>query len=509
MASPQKLSPAEAAALAVAQFEKCKDDFLYFLNFVKIEEPPQLATGYTGGATPLALWDHIVTLAEGFLTNTLDVTLKARQIGWTTIAAAFVAWLMRFKKNTFIPMISQGQLEAGDLRGKVRDILANLPPEWPPFTFDPDATLELGIKEMNSLARALPSTKDAGRSTTATLVLIDEGEFQEYLSSTMRAIKPTIDAGGQIIMGSTVDKSRAKSAFKNIYINSQRKGHKGKNGWKGRFLGWDVRPGRDQEWYQARLAEAEADDELGMDARLFMEQEYPRSEDEALRPSEFISAFDKQSLDLMWDYRKPAVEVGEGGYMRMYMRYRPGFRYWAASDIGLGKGGGDHSVTVILDQQGWAVCHLMSRSLGVDTFTDRSIDMLKLYKNPLWAIEDNSYGASALSYAHDAHYPRLYRRRVGNSDKTELGWNTNKNTRGLMWNHLINEVKAGNVWVPSEDGLAQMYQVMWDPEKERAEAQAGGHDDYPTALAIAREIKDLRPNYAGDSSKPLVPGSRF
>ena len=184
-----------------------------FLDNVKIVEPPQFASGFQGGPVDFQKWEHLIDLARIMPETRLVAVLKARQDGFSWLVAAYTAWLLRFHKHSFVPMISQGQLEAADLLGKVRTVLDNLPEAWR-VSDDPDSTLELGIKDMQSRARALASTEKAGRSLTATCVIIDEAEFQDYLPLTFAAIKPTIDAGGQIIMGSTVNKSKMKSVFK-------------------------------------------------------------------------------------------------------------------------------------------------------------------------------------------------------------------------------------------------------------------------------------------------------
>lgn len=499
------ISKSAKAALAV-EIERAKagQSFPYFLNFVKIVEPPQMDSGFQGGPIPFEKWPHLVEMAEIMPFVKLLVVLKARQDGFSWLVAAYVAWLTYFKKHSFVPMLSQGQLEAGDLLSKVKDVLNNLPEEWPPAVYDTDSVLEIALKDVESTVRALPSTEKAGRSVTATAVVIDEAEFQDSLALTMGAIKPTIDAGGQIIMGSTVNKQKARSIFKNIYRGASLDGKSGKNLYVKRFWGWAVRPGRNQEWYEQKLREMEDDEELGMDPRLFMEMEYPATEEEALRPSRFISAFDMDRLNEMWEQRREPIAWPEKPYMKVHQDFQIGMGYWAASDIGLGKGG-DYSCTVILDQNGWIVADVMSNELEPDEFVFHSMQMLTMYNNPRWAIESNSFGLSAIEAAERASYRNLYKRKQGNG--RVLGWLTNANTRDPMWDGLIAAVRTRACWVPSEDGLLQFYACMRDPKNQRVEAQQGAHDDYPTACAIAWAIRKEYPSYISDT--PAVVGSRF
>jgi hypothetical protein len=482
-------------------FQVSGRSFEGFLDNVKIVEPPQFASGFQGGPVDFQKWEHLIDLAKIMPETRLVAVLKARQDGFSWLVAAYTAWLLRFHKHSFVPMISQGQLEAADLLGKVRIVLDNLPEAWR-VSYDPDSTLELGIKEMQSRARALASTEKAGRSLTATCVIIDEAEFQDYLPLTFAAIKPTIDAGGQIIMGSTVNKSKLKSVFKQYYRGAPQ------NGWTKRF--WSVfdRPGRDEQWHADKRREAAEDESLGMNPDLFMEQEYPRTAEEALAPSRVISAFDMDVLAKMEEYVKEPVE--QVGAIRVYNRFSVGRQYVAASDVSLGVGG-DDSVTVVMDvRNGYIVADIQANDLPPDEFTALSVKMLDDYGNPEWAIEDNGPGNTVLTVAKQLMYPRIWARKAGPHSRSRVpGWHTGPVTRDPMWNELQSAVRNGLITVPSKAGLAQFYSVIVKTLRNgntRIDHQYGAHDDYPTAVAIAWQIRDSAPSSA---NKLVVVGNRW
>ena len=488
-------NPNLTANVEDVDFAVAASSFSHFLDFVKIVEPPQFATGFHGGPTSFVKWPHLDELAQILPSTRLVEILKARQDGFSWIAAAYAAWLLRFHKHSVIPMISQGQVEAGDLLAKVRAILDNLPESWRP-TYEPDAVLELGVKEMSSHARALASTENAGRSLMATCVIIDEAEFQSYLPLTMAAIKPTIDAGGQIIMGSTVNKSKHQSVFKQYYRGAPL------NGWTKRFWGVFARPDRTDEWYEAKRLEAAEDEALGMNPDLYMEQEYPRTEDEALAPSRVISAFDMDALQWMKESTRTPVETD--GPINIYQYRGVGIGYVAATDPALGVGG-DDSVTVILDpRNGTVVADIQANDIPPDEFTELSIKLLGMFNNPEWAIEDNGVGNTALTVAKQLRYPRIHARKPSpHSSKRVQGWRTDGFTRDNMWNELIALIRRRGLVVPSKRGLAQFFSVVVKTLKtgsSRYEAQYGAHDDYPTAVAIAWQIRGA----AGGSGGKVV-----
>ena len=130
----------------------------------------------------------------------------------------------------------------------------------------------------------------------------DEADFHEYLEANYNAVKPTIDSGGQYVMLSSANKARGTTIFKNIFKGAPA------NGWHPVFFGWDVRPGRDQEWYESRRKEASDSPEaqrLGID--LYMEQEYPQTAEQALAPSAVSAKFNHDALKDMEN------DIGYGG----------------------------------------------------------------------------------------------------------------------------------------------------------------------------------------------------
>ena len=58
----------------------------------------------------------------------------------------------------------------------------------------------------NEAARAIaPASPGSGRSYTASVAIMDEAAFMAYASEVYTAMKPTIDAGGQLVILSTAN----------------------------------------------------------------------------------------------------------------------------------------------------------------------------------------------------------------------------------------------------------------------------------------------------------------
>lgn len=163
-------------------------------------------------------------------------------------------------------MLSQGQLEANELINRIRLLL---------FSYSGDADLpRLMVENTTELAwengsriKSLSATRKAGRSFTASIVVLDEFAFMQWGTEVLAAVKPTIDGGGQLIMLSSADGNG--SAFHRFWQAAQ----SGATGFTPIFLDWQANPNRDAGWRDARLAE-------GLDPSDVL-REYPANDLEA------------------------------------------------------------------------------------------------------------------------------------------------------------------------------------------------------------------------------------
>ena len=462
-----------------AEYALAERNFSDFLNYVQIMEPPP-----GRGVVPFERWEHLVEVCGYLESEKLLVWLKSRQTGASWLLAAYALWMVLFRTGALVLLLSQGEEESKVLLAKCRFIYERLPlPLKVPL--GTDSRQELTFPNMASAIRALPSTDKAGRSATASLVIMDEADFHEHLDANYAAVKPTIDDhGGQLIVVSTSNAMNARSLFKVLYKEAPN------NGFKRVFYGWNVRPGRTNEWYLARQQEYH-------DRSLF-EKEYPNSDDEALAPPRTIAAFDPEILNQMsHDVKKPIEQMQCGPEKaNIYQDFQIGKRYAAGTDTSHGTGG-DDAVTVIIDvATGYVVADIQTNTLPPEQLALASIDLMARYHHPIWGIEDNDWGILTIQYARSARYPRLYYR-----DEDKAGWHTDERSRYMLWGELMEAVSARIITVPSEEGLSQFFSVIRNPKKNgRIEAQYGAHDDYPLAVGIAWQLR----RYAQAAGRPKV-----
>lgn len=208
----------------------------------------QIAVPYGDGAalTPFDLWPAQREVLAQMEAQRLLVLLKARQIGMTWLTCAYVLARCMARAGRTALLLSQGQLEANELIDRIRLMHATHAEPLPPLVTDNTTALEWAN---GSRIRSLPATRKAGRSFTASIVVLDEFAFMQWGAELLAAVKPTIDNGGQLIILSSADGNG--SAFHQFW----RAASEGRNGYAPLFLDWRANPNRGDDWRDARMAE--------------------------------------------------------------------------------------------------------------------------------------------------------------------------------------------------------------------------------------------------------------
>jgi hypothetical protein len=225
------------------EVRKCRKSFPYFChNYCHV-----LSSDNEGGSwVPFKLWPEQRRVAQMLQEKRLLVILKARQLGLTWLVLAFALWLVLFHPIATVLLFSRRDLEAVDLLAmRLRGMYDRLPDWLKVDGFLKDNGHEWALSN-GSRVMAFPTT--AGDSYTGTLAVVDEADLAPDLGRLMRAVKPTIDGGGRMILLSRADKSQPQSAFKRIYVAAKQ----GLTDWAHVFLPWSARPERTPEWYEAQ-----------------------------------------------------------------------------------------------------------------------------------------------------------------------------------------------------------------------------------------------------------------
>lgn len=236
---------------------------------------------------PFRLWDSQIPVLDALYDERLLCLLKARQLGMSWLVLGYALWLMLFWPAATVLVFSKREEEAVYLLGeeRLRGMWRRLP-EWL-RAWHPTGKLNGATAwslANGSVVRAFPA--NAGDSYTATLAVVDEADLVHDLETLLSRVKPTVDAGGKLVLLSRADKSRPESPFKRIY----RAARDGPSEWKSLFLPWSAHPGRDAAWYARQRADVlsrtgNADE---------MHEQYPATDEEALARRTVSEVFKRQ-----------------------------------------------------------------------------------------------------------------------------------------------------------------------------------------------------------------------
>ena len=432
----------------------------------------------------LELWEHQKEIVAALLTKRLISIFKVRQIGVSYILAAYSVWYVLSKIGSYVLLTSKGEAEATELLNKCRIIYNNLP-DFLKFRMGNSSQTELSFPQMLSSIRAFAATETAGISFTASVVICDEHDSHPYAEQNFINIKPTIDAGGQFISCFTPNDPNPDTLAKRLFLDAV----EGKNDFTPLYFPWQVRPGRTEEWYKSIMKNIPQKELGALTPELYMQRNYHSSVDEALKPLQTIAAFDQNVIEEMKaEIRKPLNVHPEldKNIIHIYQDYHPD-KYIASADVGHGIGR-DYSVLVIM-KRGVVVADILHRTISPSEFALQSVNLLKIFNNPVWYIENNDWGRAVIDTAQALGYSNW-----GYQDekKKQIGFHTDEKTRQDLWAALIPAINSRQITIYNIEGLKQFYDIVRNPEKNgRIEAKAGRHDDYPMAVGIAWLKRDL------------------
>ena len=244
-----------------AEWRRCQRSEVHFLeNYWFIAHPAHGRILFKlRGAQSEALkrWDN----------NRYSLTLKARQIGWTTLVSAHQFWLAFFHDDQNVIDLSRTERESILLLRKTKYGFKHLP-MWM-IERGPQSLMDhqqrMGFSNGSQIT-SMPSASDPARGESATLVVVDEWAFLPNPEEAWASIEPVADVGGRIIGLSTANGSG--NFFHELWVKAQT----GSNKFESMFFPWSATGDRNEDWY--------ADKQASM-LPWQLAQEYPSTPEEA------------------------------------------------------------------------------------------------------------------------------------------------------------------------------------------------------------------------------------
>ena len=487
MTLPKTLEGRRADLALGVEYALAEKRFDLWLPYMRILDPPP-----GGGIVPFQPWPHLMELAQAFRQHRLIVIVKSKQVGVSWLVGGYAVHTAAYHEGAQVSLFSKGQLEASDLLGKSQFIHDHLPADLR-GTLAPLKS-EMVFPKKHSRILPLPSTEDAGVGLTSTLVGMDEADYHDYFAENYDiAAKPTADAGGQVIIVSTVNPMRLNSAFQRL-VKKAGDGEPGENGFVRFFLPYTVRPGRDEAWYRAGLAAAD-------DPWVFTKN-YPRTLEEALAPSKRLAYLDQDALVAMLDDCREPVEQRQGGLVRVWRKPVVAGKYVAFGDCAWGEKGSYSCLGIADFQTGEQVAEVYGRPT-LDEAALANVTLCKEYNRAYVGIEENGEGRKVVEKMRELGYgERMFCRTPEHPEAKSRSWLTGSGTRPIMLADLEEAVRLRLIVPRCREAVQEMMQFI-RTEAGRPQAAEGAYADHVMMWAGLWQMRK-HANFGGRASGEVV-----
>ena len=412
-----------------------KDPTYFINNYVRISHPIE-------GQIPFKTYPFQDDMLERFNDHRFNVILKARQLGLSTITAAYVVWFMLFHREKNILVMATKFQTATNLVKKVKSIVKGLP-EWvrvADIVIDNRASFELSN---GSQIKATSTSGDAGRSEALSLLVIDEAAHVEGLNELWTGLYPTLSTGGRCIALSTPN--GVGNWFHKAYADAE----EGLNDFFPSILPWDVHPGNLLEAMRSKLAEPK-----------------------------YKTGFDRNYW--IWE------------------EYNTEFSYLLTADVARGDGK-DSSAFHIIKLETMEVVAEYCGKPNLDQYANVLNQCGKEYGNCLMVVDNIGIGISVLEKLELLGYSNIYYSLKGSHDFIDPalagmrrdsipGFTTSTKTRPLIIAKLEEFVRNKLITIYSSRTHKELETFIWNGGKP--EAMRGYNDDLVMALAVGCWVRD-------------------
>lgn len=414
-----------------------------------------------------------------------SIVLKARQIGFSTLAAAYAFWLAFFWPDRFIVMLSRTEREAVKLLAKAKYGFKMLPLWMRERGPSETSNNQLKITFSNDSAlESLPSGNDPARGESVFLVIVDEMAFLPNGEEAWASIEPITDVGGSAILLSTAN--GIGNQFHTMWVQAEQ----GLSDFKPIFWPWSA-GGRDDAWYEAKKRSMP-------DWQLH--QEYPSNPDEAFIRSgnpvfdlDVLRSFEVEepvrSQVVVLSQRNADLRPSPHGEFSQWVRPDRDGVYCIGADVAEGLEYGDFSSAHVIDARDGTVVAHWHGHIDPDMFAVVLAEIGWKYTNALVGVESNNHGLTTLKALQRYGYKNIFRQRrlaQRTSDATEiLGWRTTAQSKPLAVDELHAALRDGGIHLRCERTVAELRTFVRDPN---GRTHGSPFDDRTMSLAIANQM---------------------
>lgn len=302
-----------------------------------------------------------------------------------------------------------------------------------------------------SFIESIPTSEEAGRSESLSLLVIDEAAIVRWASTIWSASFPTLSTGGSAILNSTPYGISGfyHSKWVEAITDPDSPFHPIR-------LYWKMHPERDQKWYDT-MSKA-----LG-----------PRRTAQEI-DGDFLSSgstvFDLTDIkaieDILSEY--PVIETRFNGQLRIMDKPKQGVRYFIGADVATGRSN-DYSAFTLGDSNGEEAAVFKGR-IPVEKYAKILGNLGKEFNWATIAPETNDIGLAVTTLLQTEGYPQLYyhkkllKKKGKSRPEVEQypGWITTSKNRSLIIDGLEEDIRKDNITIKDPFFVQEAYTFIYD-----------------------------------------------
>ncbi len=454
----------------VAEIIKCGKDPVYFMNrYLKIQHPLK-------GLIPFKTYDFQDDCVKEFNDHRFNIVLKSRQLGLSTLVAAYAVWQACFYKEKNILIIATKLAVAQNFIRKVKTYIKSMP-NWllvPMITANNKQQVEFSN---GSQIKAVPTSEDAGRSEALSLLIVDEAAFVRNFDELWMGLYPTLSTGGRAILLSTPN--GVGGQYHEIYTKADRK----ENEFNPIKLMWDVHPERGDEWFQKEtknMSQKQVAQELLCDF--------------ASSGDTFLTNDILENIRILT--KQPMEKSGPENNVWYWEYPIEGVKYILSADIARGDSG-DYSAFHVINTSNMSIASEYKGKIPPDQFAILVYDVAKRFNTAMICPENNAYGYTMLVKLGDLAYKNIYFSSEKEKYKylygegqniAKAGFTTSKESRDKILANFEETLRNGRIKTYSQRLYSELKTFVWNGKK--ITAMKGYNDDLIMSLAIGCWLAD-------------------
>ena len=406
------------------------------------------------GMVQFNLYPYQRSVLYQFLKHRFNIILKFRQAGLTELIAMYCLWLTMYHPNKKVNIISIKDTVAKKVLKKIKFMYKNLP--WYLQTpiingrtgeYGSASTMEFAN---GSIIESIPTSDQAGRSESLSLLVIDEAAIVRWASTIWASAFPTLSTGGSAIVNST------PYGVGNFYHSTWVDALSGGNPFNPIRLYWQMHPDRDENWYNE------------MSAALGPKRTAQEIDGDFLSSGNTV--FDLTDIkaieDTLSDY--PAIKTRLGGQYREFNEVDPTKQYFIGADCASGRST-DYSSFTCMDEYGEEQV-VYKGKIPLDKYAKLLGDTGEKFNFAKLAPETNDIGMAVTLKLQDEGYPNLYystkllrKKNKGKPEEEKIpGWLTTMKNRSVIIEGLEKDIREDEVIIKDPFFVQEAYTFIYD-----------------------------------------------